>query len=431
MDGIFSVTELNQAVNERLAKDPVLGKVRVRGEISGLKKYPSGHHYFTLKDDYASVSCVLFRQAAHQAPSGLADGMQVLLLARTNLYDKSGRFQLIVDSVQEEGVGDLYRRFVELKERLSREGLFDSVRKRPLPFLPRRVIAVTSEAGAVIRDIMHVLRRRFPGIRLILIPVPVQGPGAEREIAAAIEIANHLDLGDVMIVGRGGGSQEDLQPFNEEITARAIAASRIPVVSAVGHETDFTISDFAADLRAPTPSAAAELVVPVKDDLLLRLNQLAVSMEQALAGRLDAAIQKVESLASRPALRDPVTLIDRQRSRVDLAGHRLTFIGSRLIENQDRRKTDLSRRLGAAMEQMATRETHRLDRACETLEALSPMAVLARGYTVVTDEKGQTVTRAGSLSRGDGIEVLFSDGRVGCEVLYPWTDAQESSMKES
>ena len=227
MDLVFSVSELNRAVNARLSRDPELSRVRVRGEISGLKKYPSGHSYFTLKDEEASVSCVLFRQSAGNAPP-LREGMQVVLLARPNLYDKTGRFQLLVDQAREEGVGDLYRRFLDLKESLEKEGIFDQKNKKPIPYLPGRIVAVTSEAGAVIRDMIHVIRRRFPGMRLILIPVPVQGQGAELEIAAAIELANILELGDVIIVGRGGGSLEDLQPFNEEVTARAIAAPIFP-----------------------------------------------------------------------------------------------------------------------------------------------------------------------------------------------------------
>lgn len=419
MEGVFTVTALNRAVNECLSNDPELGKVRVRGEISGLKKYPSGHFYFTLKDDYASVSCVLFRQAAVNAPATISDGMQAVLLARTNLYDKNGRFQLIVDSVQEEGVGDLYRRFLELKEQLAREGLFDEKKKKAIPFLPRRIVAITSEAGAVIRDIIHVLRRRFPGIRLLLIPVPVQGAGAEREIAAAIEIANLLSLGDLIIVGRGGGSPEDLQPFNEEVTARAIAASAIPVISAVGHETDYTIADFAADLRAPTPSAAAELAVPVKQDLLLRINQLASSMEQALTSRIDAQLKRVADLSSRPVLVHPAAIVDRHQARVELLTHRLYFTWGRRGDREEGRIRELGAVIRTAAQKHLDRETHRVEQASRALDALSPLAVLSRGYTVVTDDKGLAVTQARQLEKGDVIGLVFNDGQVGCEVVDP------------
>ena len=239
MNKVYSVLELNRAVNELLAQDPVLGRIRVRGEISGLKKYPSGHSYFTLKDEDAAVSCVLFRQASRNAPETMRDGIKVVLMGRPNLYDKTGRFQLIVDAAEEEGLGDLYQRFLKLKETLEKEGLFDPSNKKKIPYIPKRIVAITSEAGAVIRDIIHVLQRRFPCISLLLIPAPGLGAGAEREIAAAIELANFLKLGDVLIVGRGGGSLLDLQPFNEELTARAIAASDIRVVSAVGLEAGF------------------------------------------------------------------------------------------------------------------------------------------------------------------------------------------------
>ena len=419
MEGVFTVTGLNQAVNDRLSSDPELAKVRVRGEISGAKKYPSGHVYFTLKDEYASVSCVLFRQAAGNAPADIRDGMQALLLARTNLYDKNGRFQLIVDGIQEEGVGDLYRRFLELKERLARQGLFDEKNKKAIPFIPRRIIAITSEAGAVIRDIIHVLRRRFPGVRLLLIPVPVQGPGAEREIAAAIEIANLLALGDLIILGRGGGSQEDLQPFNEEMTARAISSSAIPVISAVGHETDYTIADFAADLRAPTPSAAAELAVPVKEDVLLKMDQLTSSMEQTLTARIDSQLKRVTGLSTRPVLMHPAAIIDRHRDRVELLGHRLLFAWDRLENKEQGRIRDLSAGVRTASDKNMDRQVFRAAQAAKALEALSPLAVLSRGYSLVMDERGHAVTEGSRLDKGDQVDLVFKDGQVGCEVVRP------------
>ncbi len=419
MEGVFTVTGLNQAVNDRLSSDPELAKVRVRGEISGAKKYPSGHVYFTLKDEYASVSCVLFRQAAGNAPADIRDGMQALLLARTNLYDKNGRFQLIVDGIQEEGVGDLYRRFLELKERLARQGLFDEKNKKAIPFIPRRIIAITSEAGAVIRDIIHVLRRRFPGVRLLLIPVPVQGPGAEREIAAAIEIANLLALGDLIILGRGGGSQEDLQPFNEEMTARAISSSAIPVISAVGHETDYTIADFAADLRAPTPSAAAELAVPVKEDILLKMDQLTSSMEQTLTARIDSQLKRVTGLSTRPVLMHPAAIIDRHRDRVELLGHRLLFAWDRLENKEQGRIRDLSAGVRTASDKNMDRQVFRAAQAAKALEALSPLAVLSRGYSLVMDERGHAVTEGSRLDKGDQVDLVFKDGQVGCEVVRP------------
>lgn len=420
MKGVFSVSELNWAVNARLSSDPDLARVRVRGEISGLRKYASGHSYFTLKDENASVSCVLFSQAAKNAPADLRDGMQLLLFARTNLYDKTGRFQLIVDGAEEEGTGDLYRRFMELKRSLEREGLFDKEGKKPIPWIPDRIVAVTSAEGAVIRDIIHVLRRRFPGIRLILIPVPVQGAGAEGEIAAAIELANILRLGDVLIVGRGGGSLEDLQPFNEEVTARAIAASRIPVISAVGHETDFTIADFVADLRAPTPSAAAELAVPVKADLLLRLDQLAASLEQSLTLKIDQGLRRVADLSSRPVLAHPAAFIEPHRSRLELFRHRLYSTGDRLLAQESNRIDKLEGRSRQALRAGQEKEEGRLARATGSLGALSPLAVLTRGYALVTDRRGRAVPAAAGLGLGEAVDILFRDGEVGCEVTRPY-----------
>ncbi|HHX29966.1 MAG TPA: exodeoxyribonuclease VII large subunit [Clostridiaceae bacterium] len=426
MDLVFSVSELNRAVNARLSRDPELSRVRVRGEISGLKKYPSGHSYFTLKDEEASVSCVLFRQSAGNAPP-LREGMQVVLLARPNLYDKTGRFQLLVDQAREEGVGDLYRRFLDLKESLEKEGIFDQKNKKPIPYLPGRIVAVTSEAGAVIRDMIHVIRRRFPGMRLILIPVPVQGQGAELEIAAAIELANILELGDVIIVGRGGGSLEDLQPFNEEVTARAIAASNIPVISAVGHETDFTISDFAADLRAPTPSAAAELAVPVKADLFLRIQQLSASLEQSLSSRLDQGLKRIEDLQGRPVLSHPAAIIDRHAARRTLLGHRLESVGERILSREEGRIKGLDQKLHISLERKERLLTSRLEQLTETLHALSPLAVLSRGFTLVTDKEGRTVQRAGSLEEGQALDLFFQDGRAGC--LVEQLFLEESAMK--
>ena len=420
MNQVFSVIELNRAVHERLSRDPQLGRVRVRGEISGFKKYASGHSYFTLKDESASVSCVLFRQSASMAPRDMGDGMQVLLYARTSLYDKTGRFQLIVDEAREEGRGDLYQAFLRLKEDLEREGLFSSQRKKALPFIPQRIVAITSAEGAVIRDIIHVLRRRFPGIRLILIPVPVQGPGAEREIAAALELANFLALGDVIILGRGGGSIEDLQAFNEELTARAIAASKIPVISAVGHETDYTIADFVADLRAPTPSAAAELVVPVKEELYRRLDQLSASLEQTMTNRLEGALKRVEDLAGRPVLTHPASIMDRHLSRLDLIRHRLQAASGRWLQGEENRLAKLEALKRNLILVRSEKALSRLDKAEGSLQALSPLAVLSRGYSLVTDQRGQAVSSAGQVKGGDPLELTFHDGQIGCQVTRPY-----------
>ncbi len=418
MSGVLSVGELNRSVNELLARDPVLAKVQVRGEISGLKRYPSGHTYFTLKDIDAAVDCVLFRGAAQSVRFTLTDGMSVVLFARPNLYDKTGRFQLIVSGAREEGVGDLYARFIKLKEKLEREGLFDAARKKPIPTMPKRIVAVTSAAGAVIRDIIHVMRRRFPGLGLILIPVAVQGAGAEHEIAAAIATANRLQLGDIIIVGRGGGSQEDLQPFNEEVTARAIAASDIPVVSAVGHETDFTIADFVSDLRAATPSAAAELVAPLKEALYERVEQLASSLEQACMNRLELAVRHLSHLSGRPVLVNPTAIVDRHDVKLALYRQRLESAFPKRVTDAEIRYERLEERLDAVMRRLSADRASRLETLSKALKALSPLSVLARGYTVVKLVSGEMVTTALSLGKDDIIDIVFADGDVGAQVLY-------------
>ncbi len=428
MSEVLSVAELNRAVNETLTRDPVLSKVQVRGEISGLKKYPSGHIYFTLKDSEASVSCVLFRGAAQSVRISLSDGMSVVLFARPNLYDKTGRFQLIVSGAREEGIGDLYTRFLKLKEKLEREGLFDANRKKPIPSMPNRVVAVTSSAGAVIRDMIHVIRRRFPGMSLTLIPVAVQGAGAEFEIAAAIAAANRLQLGEVIIVGRGGGSQEDLQPFNEEVTARAIAASALPVISAVGHETDFTIADFVADLRAPTPSAAAELVAPLKDALYERIEQLSSSLEQAYANLLESSKRHLSHLAGRPVLVNPTAIVERHEAKLALRRQRLVSAFPKRMISTETRYERLGERLNSAMRSMTADRQAQFETLTKALEALSPLAVLTRGYSVVRDSTGDMVTSAASLDIDDRVDIVFADGKVGAMITHSTGQTTEEHL---
>ena len=430
MSGVLSVAELNRAVNETLTRDPLLAKVQVRGEISGLKKYPSGHTYFTLKDSEAAVDCVLFRGAADNVRFELLDGMSVVLFARPNLYDKTGRFQLIVSGAREEGVGDLYTRFIKLKEKLEREGLFDASKKKPIPTIPKRVVAVTSSSGAVIRDMIHVIRRRFPGMRLILIPVAVQGVGAENEIAAAIATANRLRLGDVIIVGRGGGSQEDLQPFNEEVTARAIAESEIPVISAVGHETDYTIADFVADLRAPTPSAAAELVVPLKNALYERLELLSSSLEQALANRVESSGRHLTHLVSRPVLVKPTAIVERHHVRLALHRQRLVNIFPKRMTDTGIRYERFEERFHTAIQRIKTNRESQLETLTKALEALSPLAVLTRGYSVVRRPTGDMVMSASSLKKDDRVDLIFADGEVHARILDSASELDNGSSNQ-
>ncbi len=419
----LSVLEFNTRINQLFRSDPYLSRVAVRGEISGYKRYPSGHAYFTLKDQDASVSCVLFRSRAPFAPARMTEGMKVVVQGAPNVYDKTGRFQLVAEAIREEkGVGDLYRQFLALKEKLEREGLFDTSRKKPIPFIPKRVVAVTSSQGAVIRDMIHVIRRRFPGMRLILVETPVQGAGAENMIASAIETVNRLRLGDVIILGRGGGSLEDLQPFNEEITARAIASSAIPVISAVGHETDYTISDFVADLRAPTPSAAAELAVPVKSDLLQHVDQRASALEQAMLNRIITEERHVTSLANRPVLQNPYAVVDRHALRLDYLSRELNHAYEKRFTHENHQMERLFRQLKESMRQYFNKVSYQHTTLRRALDALSPYAILSRGYAVLKKKDGYWVARASELQPKEVVEALFSDGRVELEVTRPLAD---------
>jgi exodeoxyribonuclease VII large subunit len=419
MRDILTVTELNRTVNALLTTHPALSHVRVRGELTTVKRYPSGHTYFNLKDRQSTVSCVLFRQDAANAPRDMRDGMQVVVDGRPNIYDKTGRYQIIVNAIEEEGVGNLHQRFIELKERLAKEGLFDAKRKRPIPFLPKRLVVVTSPAGAVIRDIVNVTRRRMPGARLILVPVPVQGTTAAPAIAAAIAMANDLRLGDVMIVGRGGGSMDDLQPFNEEIVARAMARSAIPIVSAVGHETDFTIADFVADLRAPTPSAAAELVWPEKAQLFLRIDQLSAAMERRMMMLLTYWEHRLHALTGRPVLQRPDAAIDASAERLARLNERMMRAARRRRETETLRVPRLEERLMRVMRAAVDVGCHRVERADGALHALSPLSVLARGYAGVVDEQGAFVTRADRLTKDMNVTLKFEDGDVGARITAP------------
>ncbi|MHB8962752.1 MAG: exodeoxyribonuclease VII large subunit, partial [Saccharofermentanales bacterium] len=313
---VISVSQLNRYVASVLDSDPNLSGIQVTGEISSFRRYPSGHLYFNLKDASCSVSCVMFKSSADTIRFHPEDGMKVIVDSRASLYDRDGKFQLYVNFMKQDGVGDLYAAFELLKQKLQAEGLFDAEFKKSIPLLPRRIGVATSASGAVIRDIINVLGRRFPGFNLLLAPVKVQGEGAAASIVKAIETFNQRDDIDVIIVGRGGGSMEDLWCFNDEAVARAVFASCIPIVSAVGHETDFTICDFAADLRAPTPSAAAELVVPVRQELEDRLRSSRAMLKRHLSNHLDYSRLRLHHASGSVFLTNPSNLYSRQLDKL-------------------------------------------------------------------------------------------------------------------
>lgn len=408
-DWILDVTTLNDYVADSLAADPVLRSMRLRGEVSNFKAYPSGHWYFTLKDDRCRVSCVIFRTHAMRMSFRPADGDQVILHGSVRLYQEGGTYQFVADSMRPEGVGSLYRQFELLKAKLQREGLFDQERKRVLPVRPRKIAVVTSEAGAVLHDICRVAGRRDPGVPIVLVPTAVQGDGAAAQIAEAIERAGRLPLVDVLIVGRGGGSMEDLWAFNEEIVARAIAACPVPVISAVGHETDFTIADFVADVRASTPSNAAEMAVPDRSEVIAALRMMRRRFDQNAQQAYDRArlrllaVQKqLESVRPDRQMQETLRRLSLDRARLDAAMERL-------LDSGMPRVAMASIRLDNAMDALLRRYEERLRRDRTRLEALSPMRVLERGFALVTD--GSRVVS----SAKDAPQIMtlhFSDGAV-------------------
>jgi exodeoxyribonuclease VII large subunit len=435
---IWRVSELNRAAGELL--EEAFPRIWVEGEISNWKLYSSGHAYFSLKDDGGQLAAVLFRAAAKRFSFEPRDGLAALACGRVSIYGPRGQYQLIVEELEPRGKGALQLAFEQLKEKLQKEGLFDAARKRRLPALPRTVGVVTSPTGAVIRDILNVLGRRFAGVRVLLNPVRVQGEGAAAEIAAAIAELNRRGDVDVMIVGRGGGSLEDLWAFNEEEVARAIAASAVPVISAVGHETDFTIADFVADLRAPTPSAAAELVVESKAALQERVAAQERRLRTACRARLQRARHRLDALAVRRMigdrrrhLRDLAQEVDGLEAALRRAGadrlakrrRELSRLGEALAHRSPRARWGLIRarlgpavaRLGAAGARAITDRRASVAAASETLEALSPLGVLARGYSICRRLPGLEIVKDAALvAVGSEVEVKLHRGELRCTV---------------
>jgi len=385
---VFSVSELNEYVSVLLSADPNLCDLRCSGEISGFKRHSSGHLYFSLKDENALVRCVMFRQQAQRLTFQPQDGMQVLLYGRASLYEKDGSFQLYADYLKKSGEGELYRRFLALKEELEKKGWFARERKRSIPFLPRRVGVVTSGTGAAVQDILNIISRRFPRMPVVVASVRVQGPGAAEEIARAIREMNQRSAADVLIVGRGGGSMEDLWAFNETVVAEAIVNSRIPVISAVGHETDFTIADFAADLRAPTPSAAAELAVPEMEACYEAVRLLNERLRRTLNARMEQLRAHVKLFASARAFRLLERRVENQRQSLDLLRERSV-------------RGMLTHIVNARTQLLQIRAK---------LTAMNPEAVLERGYAIVTDRSGGTLTGVRSLRPQDGVCIRMRDG---------------------
>lgn len=391
---VLSPSQVSGYIKAWMDRDRLLSGLLVRGELSNYKMYPSGHHYFTLKDAEGALRCVMFRGDAASLRFRPQNGMQVIAAGRVTVFPRDGQYQLYCTRLIPEGAGDLHVAFEQLKEKLLREGLFDQGHKKPIPAYPMRVALVTSPAGAAVRDMLRILSARFRAAEISILPVRVQGEGAAEEIAAAIAWANHWNAADVIITGRGGGSMEDLWAFNEECVARAIYNSGIPVISAVGHEPDVTISDFVADLRAATPSNAAELAVPDQNELLAWLADAKVRMEQGLKRGLGQKQRELEQLGRSRCLRQPESMFRDRRLQLDYQAQRMAH----------------------ALHQEISRQKQRLGRQAAALDALSPLKVLGRGYSITTDIQGRVLTSVWDAEPGDAVKIRLEDGSLSCRV---------------
>lgn len=391
---IYSVSQVNRHIKDLLDGDGVLGGLFVRGELSNYKMYPSGHHYFSMKDGEGALRCVMFRREAMGVRFRPENGMKVIAFGRVSVFPRDGQYQLYVSALTPDGVGDLYVAFEQLKERLRREGLFDPERKKPLPAFPGRIALVTSSAGAAVRDMLRILGARWPMAEVAVVPVRVQGEEAPGEIAAAIDWVNRHALADLIITGRGGGSMEDLWAFNDESVARAIFRSDIPVISAVGHEPDVTIADFVADLRAATPSNAAELAVPDQEEIRARVEQLSLRMRTAAERELRQARAALARWSESRALQDPMNFVADRRVLLDYQRGRLA----------------------SGLSVSLNREKQRLGRLAAALDAMSPLKVLARGYAVARKADGSVVSSVGAVKAGDRLRLRVSDGEIPCVV---------------
>ncbi len=408
MPQILSITQINEYIQGKMNADPMLTQVAVRGEISNYKCYPSGHHYFTLKDEASALKCVMFKGNAIGLRFRPANGMKVIALGRISVYPRDGAYQLYCTAMSVDGVGDLYAAFEQLKAKLASKGLFDPEKKKKLPKYPGTIGVVTSSAGAAVHDILRILRKRYPLAQVKLLPVRVQGAEAPDEIVAAIRYANAHRLADLLIVGRGGGSLEDLWAFNDERVAYAIYESEIPIISAVGHEPDVTIADYVADLRAATPSNGAELAVPDQEALLQNLDALNGAMAAALSRQLKLAAQRLDALAASPALRGPTAYLERKEK--DL----------RLLKN----------RMISAQERMISASNARFVSCVAKLDAMSPLKVLSRGYAMAQTGNGELLRSIHQVNPGDSILVNISDGTITASVLNTKETEHESAESD-
>lgn len=390
----ISVTDLNKYIKDKVAGDEYLNNVLVKGEISNFKHHYTGHLYFTLKDDNSLIKCIMFKSFTANLKFTPKDGMKVMVFGTVSVFERDGVYQIYCKAMQEEGMGSLYKAYEELKKKLELEGLFSMEHKKKLPFMPRVVGVLTSQTGSVIRDIINVSTRRNPNVYIRLFPVPVQGEGAGEKIADAIKFMNDKKLADVLILARGGGSLEDLWPFNEEIVARAIYESNIPIISAVGHETDFSISDFVADLRAPTPSAAAELAVADTSELSLKLENYKTRYKLALKKKVELMRLQYEKCMARRVFKEPLQEINEKIIRLDM-----------VVKNM---QNNIINRYKDSKNEMIS--------AISKLDALSPLKTLTRGY-VITQKEGVIIKSVNDIEKDDEIELRFIDGTKNAKIM--------------
>ncbi len=390
----ISVTELNNYIKGKFQEDEYLNNVLVKGEISNFKHHYTGHMYFTLKDENSLIKCVMFKTYTPHLEFVPKDGMKVMVLGTVSVFERDGVYQIYAKAMKQEGVGDLHAEYEKLKAKLEAEGLFDKTHKKPIPFMPKCIGVLTSNTGAVIRDIINVSTRRNPNVHIRLLPVPVQGQGAAEKIAKAIETMNEENLADVLILARGGGSLEDLWPFNEEIVARAIYASKLPIISAVGHETDFTIADFTADLRAPTPSAAAELAVPNIEDLVLKLNGYENRFQNALRKKVELMKLRYEKCMKSSAFTNPMQKVNENYMLLD---------------------KQIKRMENSIKLTLKEKKTYMVEWISK-LDTLSPLKTLTRGYCIPTKE-GKTIHSSKNLQKGDLINLRFIDGEKEAKMI--------------
>ncbi len=393
MHNVLTVSELNKYIKNLFSRDLVLSSLWVKGEVSNFKNHYSGHMYFTVKDESSLVKCVMFKANASGLKFMPEDGMKVIIRGYLSVFERDGQYQLYAEEMQPDGIGSLHIAFEQLKKKLQAQGLFDASAKKSLPYLPQSIGVITSSKGSVIRDIINILSRRFYNVKIKVYPVQVQGEQAAGQIAAALRRLNALELVDVIILARGGGSLEELWAFNEEIVARSIYESRIPVISAVGHETDFTISDFVADMRAPTPSAAAELVMPEKTVITDRIMNLDLRLRNALNRKVTMDRLAVKRLMSSTVFKQPYNKVYQERLRIDM----------------------LSKYMKKALEAEMKNNGNRLSVLIARLDSLSPLSALARGYALVKSKKDHTVIKSvKNVKAGDKFEISLQDGKFDC-----------------